>query len=392
MEKAYILGGIRSDIGIENGKYCNIPAEKLGAAVFKQLLEKYSIEPEKIDLVIAGNAVGAGGNLTRLMLLESEIGKDIPAVTVDVQCGSGLESIALAAAKIQSGQADVVIAGGFESSSTAPRRSYHPNHPDYEKYGGKDNWYRVAKFVPEYHHEQVMLEGAEHTAVTEKITREEMDAWALLSHKRAVKARENHVLEDYIVSVTGDLPKDEGIRDRMSERLLKRLPPVLKEGSLITAGNACLTHDGAAFVILCSEKFHQTYQARTGKQAQAFFVQVAESAGDPMKSPLTAITAIERLLAKADICPEQIAAWECNEAFAVIDVLFERHFPKQVKDYNIFGGALAYGHPYGASGGMILLHLLKALQNRNGKYGICSIAAAGGVGTALLVQRMNDAR
>ena len=250
MEKAYILGGIRSDIGIENGKYCNIPAEKLGAAVFKQLLEKYSIEPEKIDLVIAGNAVGAGGNLTRLMLLESEIGKDIPAVTVDVQCGSGLESIALAAAKIQSGQADVVIAGGFESSSTAPRRSYHPNHPDYEKYGGKDNWYRVAKFVPEYHHEQVMLEGAEHTAVTEKITREEMDAWALLSHKRAVKAREDHVLEDCIVSVTGDLPKDEGIRDRMSERLLKRLPPVLKEGSLITAGNACLTHDGAAFVIL----------------------------------------------------------------------------------------------------------------------------------------------
>ena len=121
MEKAYILGGIRSDIGIENGKYCNIPAEKLGAAVFKQLLEKYSIEPEKIDLVIAGNAVGAGGNLTRLMLLESEIGKDIPAVTVDVQCGSGLESIALAAAKIQSGQADVVIAGGFESSSTAPK-------------------------------------------------------------------------------------------------------------------------------------------------------------------------------------------------------------------------------------------------------------------------------
>ena len=111
-----------------------------------------------------------------------------------------------------------------------------------------------------------------------------------------------------------------------------------------------------------------------------------------MKSPLTAITAIKRLLAKANICPEQIAAWECNEAFAVIDVLFETHFPKQVKDYNIFGGALAYGHPYRASGGMILLHLLKALQNRNGKYGICSIAAAGGVGTALLVQRMNDAR
>ena len=136
----------------------------------------------------------------------------------------------------------------------------------------RSNWYRVAKFVPEYHHEQVMLEGAEHTAVTEKVTREEMDAWALLSHKRAVKAREDHVLEDCIVSVTGDLPKDEGIRDRMSERLLKRLPPVLKEGSLITAGNACLTHDGAAFVILCSEKFHQTYQARTGKQAQAFFV------------------------------------------------------------------------------------------------------------------------
>lgn len=387
VEKAYILGGLRSAIGIENGKYRHIPAEKLGAAVWKKLLEKYKLCTEEIDLVIAGNAVGAGGNLTRLMLLESGIGENIPAVTVDVQCGSGLESIAIAAAKIQSRQADVVIAGGFESSSTAPLRKYHSNHPDYEKYSGKDDWYRVAKFVPKYHHEQIMLEGAEHTAITEKITREEMDAWALRSHKMALKARENGILEDIIVSVGDASSKDEGIRERMSERLLKRLPPVLKDGKLITAGNACLTHDGAAFVILCSERFHQLYKKRTGQQAQAFFVQEAQSAGDPMKSPVTAITAIEKLLAKTNLKAEQIAAWECNEAFSAIDVLFERRFPDQVQNYNVFGGALAYGHPYGASGGMILLHLLKAMQSKKGEYGICSVAAAGGVGTALLLQR-----
>lgn len=142
MENAYILGGLRSYVGVVNGMYRHIPAEVLGAEVLKQVMEKYQLcEP---DYIIAGNGVGAGGNIARLMALTAGVDISVPAFTVDVQCGSGLESIAVAAAKINSGEADVIIAGGFESSSTQPRRGYNPNHPDYTG----DEWYSVAKFMP----------------------------------------------------------------------------------------------------------------------------------------------------------------------------------------------------------------------------------------------------
>lgn len=380
MEKAFIVGGLRSYIGIENSMYRHVPAEILGARVLKKVITRYV--PEKIDLVIAGNGVGAGGNLTRLMMLEAGLDESIPGMTIDVQCGSGLESIAIAAAKIQSGQADVIIAGGFESSSTAPRRGYCANHPDYEKFGGKDSWYRVAKFMPDSHCESVMLEGAEQTARTENITRKELDCWALQSHQKAKKAREDKVLEDIVVEVEDQATQDEGIRDRMNERLLARLPYVVKDGQRITAGNACLTNDGAAFVVLCSEK----YAKAKGIKAQAEFVGVAEVGANPLESPRTAILAIEKLLQKNKLEISEIDVVECNEAFAVIDALFARKYPEKVEDYNIFGGALAYGHPYGASGGIIALHLLKALEDRKGRYGICSIAAAGGIGTAILLK------
>ena len=161
MENAYILGGLRSYVGVVNGIYRHIPAEVLGAEVLKQVMEKYQLrEP---DYIIAGNGVGAGGNIARLMALTAGVDISVPAFTVDVQCGSGLESIAIAAAKINSGEADVIIAGGFESSSTQPRRGYNPNHPDY----AGDTWYSVAKFMPGIHRETVMLEGAELAAKRE---------------------------------------------------------------------------------------------------------------------------------------------------------------------------------------------------------------------------------
>ena len=167
---AYILGGLRSFVGVVNGMYRHVSAEKLGAAVLKKVMEKYQVT--KPDYIIAGNGVGAGGNITRLMALEAGVDISVPAFTVDVQCGSGLESIAVAAAKIKSGEADCVIAGGFESSSTQPRRGYNPNHPDYKD----DSWYSVAKFMPGIHRETVMLEGAELAAQREQITKAELDS------------------------------------------------------------------------------------------------------------------------------------------------------------------------------------------------------------------------
>ena len=374
---AYILGGLRSYVGVVNGMYRHIPAEKLGAAVLRQVMDKYAIEEP--DYIIAGNGVGAGGNIARLMALEAGVDIAVPAFTVDVQCGSGLESIAVAAAKINSGEADCIIAGGFESSSTQPRRGYNQNHPDY----AGDEWYSVAKFMPGIHRETVMLEGAELAAQRGQMTKAELDAWALRSHQLATAARESGVLSSIIAPVFG-AEKDEGIRPRMSQRLLDRMPKVLKGGEFITAANSCLINDGAAFVVLCSEK----YLAEHGLAAQGRVIGSAACGGDPLVSPQTAITALQKLLAKHGLTQQDIDDFELNEAFAVIDVLFARSFAQSLDKYNVFGGALAYGHPYGASGGIITLHLLEALKRCNGRYGAASVAAAGGVGTALLIERL----
>lgn len=377
---AYILDGLRSYIGIENSMYRHVSAEELGAKVLDALSDKTGIK--KADCIIAGNGVGAGGNISRVMSLSSVFGVGTPAFTIDLQCGSALESIAVAAAKIDSGQADIIIAGGFESSSTAPKRAYNENHPDYEKYG--DDWYKVAKFVPDEHRQQAMLEGAERTAVSENITREELNRWVLRSHELAKKARERGVLSDITAEIIEGCNRDEGIRDRMSEKLLNRLPAVLKEGKIITAGNACLTNDGAAFLVLCSERYLRENKLKPiGK-----FVDIAEVGANPGQSPKSCIAAIEKLLKKNDMLPSEIDIYECNEAFAVIDELFARKYPDEIEKYNIFGGALAYGHPYGASGGIITLHALKALEEKSGKYAVCAVAAAGGVGSAILIENV----
>ncbi len=382
-ENVYVLGGLRSYIGVCNGMYKHIPAEILGSEVLKKVIEKYDVKSVDIDCIIGGNGVGAGGNITRLMMLEAGVDETVPAFTLDLQCGSGLESIATASAKIIAGQADLIIAGGFESSSTQPVRGYNKNHPDYRADDSASNFYSVAKFMPNVHRETVMLEGAELTAIKENITKVEMDAWVLRSHRLAVEARENKALSEIITNVCGG-NKDEGIRPRMSQRLLDRMPKILPNGKLITAANACLINDGAAFVVLCSEKYAKEHDLT----AQAVILGSVLSAFDPMMSPKTAVLSLQKLLKRYDLQENDIDAFEINEAFAVIDVLFARAFGHSADKYNVFGGALAYGHPYGASGAIILLHLLESLKQRDGSLGCCSVAAAGGVGTALLVQRI----
>lgn len=389
MNKVYILGGGRSYLGVENSMYRHVPAEILGSKTLQKVLEAHNIKGSSIldiDGIIAGNAVGAGGNIARLMLLEANLPDTIPAFTVDSQCGSGLESIGIAAAKIASGMGDLYLVGGFESSSTAPRRAYHVNHPDYERYGSKSSQYHVAKFAPGVHKDTAMLEGAERVAQKERISRKEMNPWIIRSHQLARKAREENLLQDVVFEVIEGCDRDEGIRERMGEKLLNRLPCVLTDGEVTTAGNACLTNDGASFLILCSEK----YLREQNLTPKAEFLDIAEIGANPEESPKTAVKAIEKLLLRNHLSSKDIDIFECNEAFAVIDVLFERAYPDCVERYNIFGGALAYGHPYGASGGIITLHAMQALEYTGGKLAICSIAAAGGVGTAILIKDIRN--
>lgn len=468
MDKVYLLGGRRSYIGVENGIYRNVGAEELGAFVIKKVMDSYDISPEDIDLVAVGNAIGAGGNIGRLASLMAGVPEKTPVVTVDSQCGSGLAAIMQAAMQIELGMADVAIAGGFESSSTAPVRSINKRHPDYMVDG--DNVFKVAKFKPGSYDELAMFKGAEKCAATFGMDRHELDMYAIRSHRRAVQSRENGELDDILAgsfyeydrsrrTVEDDEPgkcanaeaeqhknrtltrkehleKDEGIRDRISEKLLTRLPALVPGGSYITAGNVCLTNDGAAFVLLCSERFLKKYKENKkyikdmNEIIHPFkIVDIVSVGASPDMSPVSIVPAIDKLLSRNNLKASDILAWEYNEAFAVIDKLMESYVNKDFSNANVFGGALAYGHPYGASGGIITLHLMKAMEklmaeeaevsannsvdNEAGyndvdnkdwnivvkgedvsetdvsetRYGVCAVAAAGGIGTAMLVSR-----
>lgn len=468
MDKVYLLGGRRSYIGVENGIYRNVSAEELGAFVIKKVMDSYDISPEDIDLVAVGNAIGAGGNIGRLASLMAGVPEKTPVVTVDSQCGSGLAAIMQAAMQIELGMADVAIAGGFESSSSAPERRINKRHPDYMVDG--DNVFKVAKFKPGPYDELAMFKGAEKCAATFGMDRHELDMYAIRSHRRAAQARENGELDDIFAgsfyeydrsrrAVEDDElgkcanaeaeqhknrtltrkehpEKDEGIRDRISEKLLTRLPALVPGGSYITAGNVCLTNDGAAFVLLCSERFlkkhkeNKKYIKDMNEIIHPFkIVDIVSVGASPDMSPVSIVPAIDKLLSRNNLKASDILAWEYNEAFAVIDKLMESYVNKDFSNANVFGGALAYGHPYGASGGIITLHLMKAMEklmaeeaevsannsvdNEAGyndvdnkdwnivvkgedvsetdvsetRYGVCAVAAAGGIGTAMLVSR-----
>lgn len=468
MDKVYLLGGRRSYIGVENGIYRNVSAEELGAFVIKKVMDSYDISPEDIDLVAVGNAIGAGGNIGRLASLMAGVPEKTPVVTVDSQCGSGLAAIMQAAMQIELGMADVAIAGGFESSSTAPVRSINKRHPDFSDDG--DNVFKVAKFKPGAYDDLAMFKGAERCAATFGMDRHELDMYAIRSHRRAVQSRENGELDDILAgsfyeydrsrrTVEDDElgkcanteaeqhknrtltrkehpEKDEGIRDRISEKLLTRLPALVPGGSYITAGNVCLTNDGAAFVLLCSERFLKKYKENKkyikdmNEIIHPFkIVDIVSVGASPDMSPVSIVPAIDKLLSRNNLKASDILAWEYNEAFAVIDKLMESYVNKDFSNANVFGGALAYGHPYGASGGIITLHLMKAMEklmaeeaevsannsvdNEAGyndvdnkdwnivvkgedvsetdisetRYGVCAVAAAGGIGTAMLISR-----
>lgn len=372
----YILGGLRTPIAVANTKFKTIRPEILGAAVLKALRKNFALE--YVDEVICGNAVGTGGNIARLMTLLAGFDESTAALTVDRQCASGAAAISIAYAKISCGLADLIIAGGGESSSLQPLRIYHKNDPRFNLTAadGIKGSYKTAQFSPNELDALAMLKGAQRVAEVENISKDELDAWALISHQRAANAK--NILRGYIVEVAG-VSEDTGIKKNISRRLLERATLPLGAGTLISAGNACRFNDGAAFVVLASENFIRTNNLSPAAQ----IIDVATGGVNPCESPRGAQAVADKLLARNSLAYEDLAAIEFNEAFAVIDVLFERAHPNLTEKFNPLGGALAYGHPYGASGAIILIHLLASLKRG---LGLIGIAGAGGTGDAILIE------
>ena len=382
MEKVYVLGALRTPIVTKNGKFKTVPAEELGASVIRAITEKFPDAARNLSGVIGGNAVGTGGNIARLAALTAGIDETVPAWTVDMQCASAAAALAAAYHAIACGEGDVYLAGGMESSSLQPLRVYDKKDARFAKTPGGDGAYYTAQFAPGDLDPQTMLRGAERVVKAENVAKEELDAWAIESHRRAAAAQKKGVLRPFIVSVNG-VDEDDGIRPRMNQKLLDRLPRLFGADSVTTAGSSCLINDGAAFALLVGENWLRKHPAI---RPAARIVAAQAMGGAPDESPRGAMRTAEALLSRLGMRMEEMAAIEFNEAFAVIDVLYERKYPDLVARYNTLGGALAYGHPYGASGAILLVHLLSALESVGGGFGLLSIAGAGGMGEALLLE------
>ncbi len=379
----YITDGLRTPIGKTGGLFRDFLPEHLAAFLFRAILTKNALPAAAIDQVIMGNTIGPGGNIARMSLLSADFPYSVPGFTVDSQCTSSLTAIILGEALIASGQADLVIAGGLESTSLAPRRCFHENDP---RFSGPDDFYEQAPFSPPEIGNPATLAGAEELAERFFISRSAMDELAFNSHQKAAQAVD--ILKPVILPLVRDgqnIQADQCIRPDISRQLLARMPGLLSKNGLITAGNSCLKHDGAAVLLLASEAAAEKYALKPQGKIRA-----AASAGcDPNLFPLSPVCAVRSLLTKAKLDLTDIDAVEINEAFAVKILACCQELALPLGKVNRLGGALAYGHPYGASGAIITLHLLRTLAVENLRFGIASAGAVGGLGTAILLEALS---
>lgn len=377
MKDVYILGGLRSYIGVKNGIYKDILPEDLGSEVLKEIIKKYDIKD--VNEVVCGNVIGTGGNIARLMCLKAGLNKT-PAFTVDMQCASSIKAIELAMLKIKCNEASLIIAGGVESTSMKPDRIYNKKDFRYKK-GEK---YNVSQFCVEDYSEEATFKFGENVTKIKDISDKELNYFTIQSHKKAYYSEKNNELDSIITPVFKG-SHDEGIKKNISEKLLERLPKII-DGGINNIGNISQTNDGASFVVLCSLE----YLKRNKIKPKAKIRKITNITIDPLYSPMGAMEVLEKLLNEEKIDISNISAFEVNEAFAVISALFHKRYSNISNRYNIFGGALAYGHPYAASGAITTLHLIRALEKSKGRLGLLSIAASGGVSSSMLIERIDD--
>lgn len=370
----------RTPIGKIGGQFSTLEPEQLLAPVIRHIVSESQVPPEWIDDVIIGNVVGPGGNIARVAALEAGLPVTVPGLTIDRQCGSGLEAIHLAARLIQSGAGEVYLAGGVESTSRAPWKMFKP-----ETLTGTPKLYTRAPFTPSAYGDPDMGLAAENVARKYGISRGEQDLYALNSHRKAVRAKQTGRFKQEIVplQVNGHwVAEDECPRADTSLDKLQRLKPVFLDQGTVTAGNACPVNDGAALVLLMSrDKCEQL-----NLQPVLRFVDAQAAGVDPEYLGIGPVPAVNRLLSRRQLGITDLDVIEFNEAFAsqVLASLGELQILQD--KVNPGGGALALGHPYGASGAILITRLFAEMLQNPFKRGIATLGIGGGMGLAVLVE------
>ncbi|WP_405471716.1 thiolase family protein [Paenarthrobacter ilicis] len=378
-----IIEAVRSPICRAHGQFRHLKAPDLLAPVLRELLSRAKLDPSGVKDVIIGNAVGGGGNVARFAALQAGLPITVPGLTVDRQCGSGLDAIALAATLVAAGGDPLFLAGGVESISTAPARANR--NAD----GGLD-FYSRATFVPPGFGDPDMGVAAENVAVKFRVTREQQDEYAFRSHSRALAAAAAGKHHGEIVPLTDSgvtVTADDGPRPSLRESMMARFPPAFVPGGSVTAGNSCFDADAASGVVVTSLK-----RARELGASDALVVLGADTAGvDPELLGIGAAIAAERLLDALEVHPDCLDLIEFNEAFASQTIACLHHLGLDPARANLEGGALALGHGYGASGAVLVTRLFAQARERfrasgEESLGLAMISIAGGMGTAALLR------
>jgi acetyl-CoA C-acetyltransferase len=391
-EDIVIVAAARTAVGKFGGSLAKTPAPELGAAVIQALLERAKLSGEQINEVILGQVLtaGAGQNPARQSVIKSGLPQGVPALTINAVCGSGLKAVMLAAQAVRDGDSEIVIAGGQESMSLSPHAL--PNSRDGTRMG---DWKLVDTMIVDglfdVYNKYHMGITAENVAKKYDITREKQDALALASQQKAAAAQEAGKFKDEIVPFSiaqkkGDpivFAADEFINRKSSAEGLAGLRPAFDKAGSVTAGNASGLNDGAAAVVVMSAKKAQ----QLGLTPLGRIASYATVALDPSIMGMGPVPASQKALQRAGWKPQDLDLLEINEAFAAQACAVNNEMGWDTSKVNVNGGAIAIGHPIGASGCRILVTLLHEMQRRNAKKGIASLCIGGGMGVALTIER-----
>jgi acetyl-CoA C-acetyltransferase len=393
MEIPVILSAVRTPIGKFMGGLSPLGAPELGAKVVTESARRASIDPKEVDEIIMGNVIqaGLGQNPARQSALRGGLDPRVAAMTINKVCGSGLKAVGLAAQAVSLGESEIVVAGGMESMSNSPyllkgaRTGYRLGNQELLDSMIVDGLWDVYE---NFH----MGMTAELVAEKYKITRQEQDQFALDSHRKAVRAIKSCFVSEQIVPIKipqkkGDpvvIKTDESPREDSSLEALAKLKPAFKKDGTVTAGNAPGTNDGAAALVVASERNAQ----RLGKAPMARIVAQSVAGVEPKWIMMAPVDAVEIILKKTGWDRDKdVDLYELNEAFSVAAIAVTRELKLDPEKVNVNGGAVALGHPIGASGARILVTLLYELQRRNLKRGIAALCLGGGNAVALAIER-----
>lgn len=390
-KKIVLAGACRTAIGTMGGELSTVPAADLGAIVIKEALNRAGVAPEKVDQVYMGCVIqaGQGQNPARQASIKAGLPIEVPAVTINVVCGSGLQCVNMAAQMIEAGDADIVVAGGMENMSMAPyammkgRYGYRMGNAELVDTMIKDALWDAFN---DYH----MGITAENICEQWGLTREELDRFAAESQRKCEEAQKNGSFKDEIVPVevkkkkeTVMVDTDEGPRPGTTVEVLGKLRPAFKKDGMVTAGNSSGINDGAAAVVVMSEEKAK----ELGVKPMATWVAGALAGVEPRIMGIGPVAATRKVLEKTGMSIGDFDIIEANEAFAAQSVAVGKELGFDLSKLNPNGGAIALGHPVGASGCRILVTLLHEMEKKDAKTGLATLCIGGGMGCAAIVKR-----